>query len=71
MWYKKGNRIALLVQRVMKERTAVRERVVLGSCESVVQPYLHYDWHMERFQVLASLAHDYSSLEQQTSLDYL
>lgn len=41
--YKYKNRICVLVLRIMKAYAAVREKEIVKSWESVVQPYLFHD----------------------------
>lgn len=48
-----------------------RERESLGSWGSLEQLYLYFNCKLENFQVLASRADAYSSLERQTSLNWL
>lgn len=63
---KKWSSIALLVQCVLKIRTAVRKRGSLELSESVAQAYLYYDWSLGRFQIVASQFDSYYPLEPKT-----
>lgn len=64
--YNKDNSIAFLIRHVVEAWTAVRKQGGTGSWESVVEPYLYYDWNLGRILVLASQTVGYFPLEQKT-----
>lgn len=69
--YKDENIIDLLVQCIMNTWIVIKENKDLESWESVVQPYLYYDWNMEICLVLGCQADKYFFLGQQTGLNGL